>query len=439
MPIAATDRAVELRETILRLVREYTEIAHAPAPFVPGTSKITYAGRVFDARELENLVDSSLDFWLTSGPWTDRFEKQMRGFFGASDFALVNSGSSANLTMVTSLTTPLVKEPLVKGDEVVTPAVTFVTTLNPIIQNGLVPVFVDCEPGTYNADPAALEEAIGPRTRALMLPHTLGNPFDLDRVVALAEKHGLYLLEDCCDALGSTWGGKLVGTFGHLATLSFYPSHHMTMGEGGGVIVNRSTLVRPVQSVRDWGRDCWCAPGKSNTCGKRFGWHLGDLPEGFDHKYIYSCVGYNLKATDMQAAIGVAQFDKLPGFIARRRENFARLYSRLKRHEDRLILPKWLPKADPSWFGCPITVRPGTSRGALVQSLEERNIETRNILSGNVLRQPGYRDIPRRVVGDLRHSDTVMNDSFFLGVYPGLTPSMVDYMADSIDAFFANN
>lgn len=437
MTITATDRATELRNAILELVREYTALVHGPRPFVPGESKITYAGRVFDARELENLVESSLEFWLTSGPWTDRFEKQMRAFFGASDFALVNSGSSANLTMVTSLTSSMVEAPLQKGDEVITPAVTFVTTLTPIVQNGLIPVFVDCEVGTYNIDAAAVEAAIGPRTRVLMIPHTLGNPFDLGRIVPLAKQHGLYLLEDCCDALGSTWGGKLVGTFGHLASLSFYPSHHITMGEGGGVIVNRSTLVRPVQSIRDWGRDCWCAPGKSNTCSKRFGWQLGDLPEGYDHKYIYSNLGYNLKATDMQAAIGLAQFEKLPLFCARRRANFARLHDRLTRHEDRLILPKWLPDADPAWFGFPITVRPGTSRRALVQFLEERNIETRNILSGNVLRQPGFRDIPHRVVGDLRNADTVMNDSFFVGVYPGLTSAMLEYVADSVDAFFS--
>jgi len=432
-----SDRAAELRDAIQALVREYTDLVHQRAPFVPGESKVPYAGRVFDAREIENLVDASLEFWLTAGPWSDRFEKTMRGFFGAAEFALVNSGSSANLTMISALTsTSMVASPLVRGDEVITPAVTFPTTVTPIVQNGLVPVFVDCEIGTYNVDPAAVEAAIGPRTRALMIPHTLGNPFDLGRIAPLAERHGLYLLEDCCDALGSTWGGRLVGTFGHLASLSFYPAHHMTMGEGGGVIVNKSTLVRAVQSIRDWGRDCWCAPGQSNTCSKRFGWKLGDLPDGYDHKYIYSNLGYNLKATDLQAAIGVAQFEKLPSFCARRRENFARLYAGLKKFEDRLVLPRWLPEADPAWFGFPITVREGVSRRQLVKHLEDRRIETRMIFSGNVLRQPGFRDITHRVVGDLRHSDTVMNDTFFLGVYPGLTPAMIDYMIETVDGFF---
>ncbi len=394
---------------------------------------------MFDSREIENLVESSLEFWLTSGPWSLRFEREMGKFFGAARFLLVNSGSSANLTMLSSLTSPMVEAPLVNGDEVITPAVTFPTTLTPIVQNGLVPVFVDCDVGTYNIDATAVAAAIGPRTRALMIPHTLGNPFDLGRIVPLAERHGLYLLEDCCDALGSTWAGELVGTFGHVSSLSFYPAHQMTTGEGGGVIVNRSELVRAVQSIRDWGRDCWCPPGQSNTCGKRFGWQLGDLPEGYDHKYIYSSLGYNLKATDMQAAIGLAQFEKLPTFCARRRENFACLFSALKRHEDRVVLPKWLPEADPAWFGFPITVRTGTSRHALVRFLEDRKIETRMIFSGNVLRQPGFHGISHRVVGELKNSDTVINSTFFLGVYPGLTPTMLEYVIDSIDSFFVEH
>jgi CDP-4-dehydro-6-deoxyglucose reductase, E1 len=431
------ESAEALRRQILDLVRHYHALAHAPAPFVPGESKVPYAGRVFDARELTNLVESALDFWLTAGPWGQSFEKEMRKFFGAVDFLLVNSGSSANLTMVSALTSTMVEPRLEKGDEVVTPAVTFPTTLTPIVQNGLVPVFVDCEIGTYNADPDAVEAAIGPLTRALMIPHTLGNPFDLGRLVPLAERHGLYLLEDCCDALGSTFKGRLVGTFGHMASLSFYPAHHITMGEGGGVIVNRAGLSRAAQSIRDWGRDCWCPPGQANTCGKRFEWQLGDLPFGYDHKYIFSNLGYNLKVTDMQAAIGLAQLEKVPEFVARRRANFHRLYEGLRRWEDRLVLPRWLPQAEPAWFGFPITVRDSASRLEIVRFLESRKIETRMIFCGNVLRQPGFRDIPHRVVGELTGSDRVMNDTFFLGVYPGLTLPMLDYLLESFEAFFA--
>ncbi len=430
-------RSDALRREILDLVRKYYTEAHAPAPFVPGTSKVPYAGRVFDARELENLVESALDFWLTAGPWGQGFENEMRKFFGAVDCLLVNSGSSANLLMVSSLTSPMLERPLGPGDEVVTPAVTFPTTLTPILQNGLVPVFVDSEVGTYNADPEAVAAAIGPRTRALVLPHTLGNPVDLARIVPLAERHGLYLLEDCCDALGSTFDGRLVGTFGHMASLSFYPAHHMTMGEGGGVIINRGGLTRPAQSIRDWGRDCWCPPGQSNTCGKRFEWQLGDLPAGYDHKYIFSNLGYNLKVTDMQAAIGLAQLEKVPDFCARRRANFRRLYEGLRRWEDRLVLPCWLPQADPSWFGLPLTVREGVSRRDLVRFLEDRKIETRMIFCGNVLRQPAFRNIPRRVVGELTGADRVMSDTFFVGVYPGLTGEMIDYVLESFAAFFS--
>ena len=431
-----SDRAEALRGRILELVREYHALAHAPAPFVPGRSKVPYAGRVFDAREIENLVGSALDFWLTAGPYAQDFEKAMRQFFGAVAFLLVNSWSSANLLMVSALTSRMVERHLERGDEVVTPAVTFPTTLTPIVQNGLVPVFVDSELGTYNVDPKAVEAAIGPRTRALMIPHTLGNPADLATLTWLSKQHDLFLLEDCCDALGSTFDGRRVGTFGHMASLSFYPAHHMTMGEGGGVVINRGGLVRPAESIRDWGRDCWCAPGNANTCGKRFEWQLGDLPAGYDHKYIYSNLGYNLKATDLQAAIGLAQLQKVPEFCRRRRENFQRLYAGLARWEDRLVLPRWLPQADPAWFGFPITVREGLARLELVRFLDERKIETRMIFSGNVLRQPGFRSIMHRVVGDLTTSDAIMNDTFFLGVYPGLTPAMLDYVIESFEAFF---
>lgn len=429
-------RAQALRRQILDLVAEYTTLAHAPAAFVPGESKVPYAGRVFDAHELTNLVDSALDFWLTAGPWAAKLEHAMRRLFGAPDFLLVNSGSSANLTMVSALCSPMVERRLERGDEVITPAVTFPTTLTPIVQNGLVPVFVDCELGTYNVDPARVEAAIGPRTRALVVPHTLGNPFDVGRLTALAERHGLWLLEDCCDALGSTWNGRRVGSFGAMASLSFYPAHHMTMGEGGGVIVNRGGLARAAQSIRDWGRDCWCPPGQANTCGKRFDWKLGDLPEGYDHKYIYSNLGYNLKVTDMQAAIGLAQLGKLAEFCAKRRANFRRLYDGLTPFADRLVLPRWLPEADPAWFGFPVTVAEGVDRRALVGFLEARRIETRMVFAGNVLRQPGFRDIGHRVAGDLAATDRVMRDTFFVGVYPGLTPAMLDWIVDSFAAFF---
>lgn len=431
--------AAAVRQKILELVAEYARMTGVREPFVPGASKVPYAGRVYDHEEVGNLVDASLDFWLTAGPWSARFEGAMRARFGARACLLVNSGSSANLTMLTALTVPAVQARLVPGDEVITPAVTFPTTLAPIVQHGLVPVVVDCDPRTYNADPAAIEAAVGPRTRALMLPHTLGNPFDVDRVMAVAEKHHLYLLEDCCDALGSTWNGRSVGTFGAMSSLSFYPAHHITMGEGGAVIVNQSRFRRPAQSVRDWGRDCWCDPGQSDTCGKRFDWQLGDLPHGYDHKYVYSALGYNLKATEMQAAIGVAQLDKLDGFIAARRRNFARLRAALVPFEDRLVLPEHYPQADPAWFGLPLTVRPGTSRAALVAWLERHRIETRMLFGGNVLRQPGFRDIPRRVPGPLTHSDTVMTDAFFVGVYPGLTDAMLDHMADTFRRFFATH
>ena len=429
---AGATEASQLKQEILRKVRRYWEIAHRPAPFVAMKSRVNYAGRVFGPEEMVNLVDSALDFWLTLGPWGDLFEAKLRKYLGCHDVALVNSGSTANLTAVMALMSPLLDDPLRPGDEVVTPAVTFPTTLAPLVHCGLVPVFVDCEVGTYNVDPRLLEAAIGPRTRALMVPHTLGNPCDVDVIADLAKRHRLYVVEDACDALGGTWRGKPVGTFGDLATISFFPAHHITMGEGGAVIVNNPKLAKIVRSVRDWGRDCWCAPGESNTCGKRFGWELGELPRGYDHKYIYSTLGYNFKPTDMQAAIGCAQLDRLPGFVEKRRENFRRLYEALAPHQDRMILPTLEPRADPSWFGFPITVRDGVSRAALVRRLETANIETRQIFGGNILKQPGYRSITRRVHGTLEQTDRIMRDTFFVGVYPGLTPEMVEFVATRI-------
>lgn len=437
-PKAPSSDAEVLKQEILAKVRDYHSLAHVRPPFVPGESRVMYSGRTFGAEEIVNVVDAGLDFWLTLGPYGDLFERQLASYVGCRDTVLVNSGSSANLTAVMALMSPQLQRPLQRGDEVITPAVTFPTTLAPIVQCGLVPVFVDCELGTYNIDPEQLEAAISPRTRALFIPHTLGNPFALDIVSDLAREHELYLLEDSCDALGATFDGQRVGTFGELASLSFYPAHQMTMGEGGAVLVNHARYQRIVRSVRDWGRDCWCAPGESNTCGKRFGWKLGDLPAGYDHKYVYSHVGFNLKPTDLQAAIGVAQLQRVPGFVEARRRNFATLYAGLAQFADRLILPVSDPRAEPSWFGFPITVREGVSRQSLVRWLETGNIETRSVFGGNILRQPGYRDIEHRVHGSLERSDRIMRDTLFIGVHPGLTDEMLAYVIERFERFFAN-
>ena len=435
---AVTGPAAALKAEILEKVREYHALVNPPKRFEKRKSRVPYAGRVYGADEMTALVDSSLDFWLTLGPWGERFERKMRDFFGARDFACVNSGSTANLTAVMALMSKQLERPWKAGDEIITPAVTFPTTLAPLVHGGIVPVLVDCELGTYNVDPKEVERAITKKTRGLMIPHTLGNPCALDTLVALAQKHDLYLIEDTCDALGAKYDGKLAGTFGELGTLSFYPAHHITMGEGGGVIVNKGRLSRIVRSVRDWGRDCWCAPGESNTCGRRFGWKLGDLPVGYDHKYTYSNLGYNFKPTDMQAAVGTIQADRIPDFVARRNKNFARLYKGLKRYEDRLVLPKWEKKADPSWFAFPLTVKKVVTRAALVHHLETANIETRELFGGNILRQPGYKGIKARVVGKLPNSDRVMRDTFFIGVYPGLSDEMLDFVIEAFDEFFRN-
>ncbi len=431
------DEAAQLKTEILDRVRRYYHLVHEPPPFVPFQSRLQYAGRVFGPEEMVNLVDSSLDFWLTMGPYSELFEQKMKRYFGARDFAMVTSGSTANLTAILTMMSAQLPRPLRPGDEVITPAVTFPTTLAPLVHHGLVPVFVDCEIGTYNVNPRLLEGAISDRTRALMLPHTLGVPLDMDVVMDLVKRHGLYLIEDCCDALGATFRGRRVGTFGDLATLSFFPAHHITTGEGGGVIVNRPELGRIVRSVRDWGRDCWCAPGESNTCGKRFGWQLGALPAGYDHKFIYSNVSYNLKPTDMQAAIGVAQADRIEHFIARRRENFERLYRALEPYQDRLVLPTRDPRSEPSWFGFTITVKEGVSRRELVQWLEGAKIETREIFGGNILKQPGYQRVPHRIHGTLEQTDRVMRDTFFIGVYPGMTEEMIEFIAERFKGFFA--
>jgi CDP-6-deoxy-D-xylo-4-hexulose-3-dehydrase len=429
--------AERLRGEILDLVRQYHEVAFPERHFVPGESPLVYAGRVFDEEEVVNLVDASLDFWLTEGRYVDAFEKRFARWFGRRHALLTTSGSSANLLALSGLTSPkLGARALRRGDEVITVAAGFPTTVNPTIQNGLVPVFCDVHVPTYNIDVTQLEEALSERTRAVMIAHTLGNPFDLRAVTAFCEEHDLWLVEDCCDAVGSLYDGRQVGTFGDLATVSFYPAHHMTMGEGGAVLMQRGQLKVIVESFRDWGRDCWCDPGKENTCGKRFGHQQGQLPFGYDHKYIYSHVGYNLKVTDMQAAVGLAQLDKVDGFCAARRRNFVLLHEALQDVQDALVLPEATPHSDPSWFGFPIGLRAGSGlvRRDVVQHLEAHKVATRQLFAGNLVRQPAYVDVPHRRVGDLRNSDYVMNEVFWVGVYPGLSEGHIEYMADTIRA-----
>ncbi len=428
----------ELRAEILKLVEVYCSEKFTKAPFSPGNDLVHYAGRVFDADELHNLIDSSLDFFLTAGRYSEEFEADFADKLGVSNALLVNSGSSANLIALTTLTSPkLGARRLKPGDEVLTVAAGFPTTLAPILQNNLVPVFIDVNLGDYTAIPERIAAAIGPKTRAIMMAHTLGVPFDLDCVLELAKKHDLWVIEDNCDALGSLYREKLTGSFGHLASHSFYPAHHITMGEGGCVVTNDDELARIARSFRDWGRDCYCAGGENNTCGKRFSQQFGTLPAGYDHKYVYSHIGYNLKVTDMQAAIGCAQLKKLDGFVARRKENFTQLTSMLKPFEGQLILPKATPKSDPAWFAFPITVREeaGFTRNDLTQFLESRKIETRNLFSGNLLRHPAFEGIPCRIVGDLLNTDLITTNTFFIGVYPGLTDAHLQYMAGSFGDF----
>lgn len=432
------NRAAELREQILKLVGEYSAVAFEEKPFFPGITPVPVSGRVFDGDEVSALVASSLDFWLTAGPYAATFEQRFARVCGVRGASLVNSGSSANLLALTCLTSPSLGERrLSPGDEVLTVASGFPTTLNPIIQNRLVPVFVDVDVPTYNVNVAELEAAIGPRTRAIMLAHTLGNPFNLAAVEALAKKHDLYLVEDCCDAVGSLYDGKPVGTFGDVATTSFYPAHHITMGEGGAVLTGSPKLKKIVESLRDWGRDCWCEPGKDNTCGKRYGHQLGTLPCGYDHKYTYSHIGYNLKVTDMQAAIGVAQLEKLPRFVAARRQNFAFLREAFSDLEEYLILPEATPNSDPSWFGFPISVRDGApfTRDELVQHLEQHKIGTRLLFAGNLLRQPAYAGIEHRRASSLANADYITRATFWIGVYPGLTRKKLDYMVSTLKSF----
>jgi CDP-6-deoxy-D-xylo-4-hexulose-3-dehydrase len=430
----------ETRDEILDLVARYHGERHGSRPFEPGRDPVRYAGRVFGPEELQLLVDSSLDFYLTASRFTEQFEAGVAEYLGLSDALFVNSGSSANLVALTALTSPkLGDRRLQPGDEVITVAAGFPSTVAPIVQNGLVPVFVDVRLGDYNVDPDQLRAAVSPRTRAIMLAHTLGVPFDVDTVAELVQARDLWLVEDNCDALGSTYRGRLTGTFGHLATSSFYPAHHITTGEGGMVYTRDQALARIAQSIRDWGRDCYCAGGENNTCGKRFAQQFGGLPYGYDHKYVYSHLGYNLKATDMQAAIGCAQLARLDGFIAARKHNHARLFEALSPFQDRLLLPVAPPNTDPSWFGFVITVHEdaGFTRNELTGFLEANRIETRTLFSGNLLRHPAFETIERRVIGDLETTDAITQHTFFVGVYPGLDDARVDYMGDTFARFMS--
>ncbi len=431
-------RDAQLRAEILELVREYYQERFANREFKPGTDLVHYAGRVFDAQELVNLVDSSLDFFLTANRYSESFEADFADFFGLTNSLLVNSGSSANLVAITSLTSPQLGDRRLRpGDEVITVAAGFPTTVAPMIQNQLVPVFVDVNLGDYTAIPSMVEEAISPKTRAIIMAHTMGVPFDLDTVMRLARAHDLWVVEDNCDALGSRYHGKLTGTFGDLATVSFYPAHHVTMGEGGAVITANDLLGRITRSIRDWGRDCYCAGGENNTCGKRFSQQFGTLPFGYDHKYVYSHIGYNLKVTDMQAAVGMAQLAKLESFIARRKANFEKIYDMLKPYNDQLLLPHPTPYSDPSWFGFVITVRKESSftRNDLTRFLETNHIETRNLFAGNLLRHPAFMNIEHRVVGDLTNTDIITERTFFIGVYPGIDDAQLDYLGSVFARF----
>ena len=428
-------KAEHLRAKILKLTEEYHTEAFPVHEFVPGVSPIPVSGKVFDAVEMKFLIDSGLDFWLTTGRFADDFQKTFSQWWGVRHTILVNSGSSANLLALSALSSPhLGAKALHPGDEVITVAASFPTTVNPILQNNLVPVFIDVHIPTYNVDVNQLEAALSPKTRAIMIAHTLGNPFDLNVVTEFAKQHDLWLIEDCCDATGATYGGRKVGTFGQIATVSFYPAHHITMGEGGAVLTDKPKLKTLIESFRDWGRDCWCEPGKDNTCGKRFEWQLGDLPHGYDHKYTYSHIGYNLKATDMQAAVGLAQMQKVDGFIQKRRENFAYLHAGLADVQEYFILPEPTPNSEPSWFGFPIAVRPSApfTRNQAVQFLENRKIATRLLFGGNLVRQPAYKNTPHRIAVPLVNADFVTNNVFWVGVYPGLTTPMLDYITETI-------
>ena len=431
------DPMLRLRHEISKLVEEYASIYLNSTEFKPGIDQVPVSGRVLSIDDFQNLVSSSLDGWLTSGTYTIDFERALANFVGVRHALFVNSGSSANLLALTGLTSPkLGARALKPGDEVITVAMGFPTTINPIIQNGLRPVLVDIDNLTLNALPAALEEAVSSKTRAIMLAHTLGNPFDLETVTRICKENNLWLIEDSCDALGSTYQGQRVGSFGDLATLSFYPAHHITTGEGGAVLIKSPLVKKQVESFRDWGRDCYCEPGKDNSCAKRYGWKLGNLPEGYDHKYTYSHIGYNLKATDIQAALGLSQIGRIDDFIAKRKDNFNYLREHLSQ-VDGLKLASATPNSDPSWFGFPITLDPEhpVNREDLLRFLDSRGIKSRLIFAGNITKQPAYTSVDFKIIGSLKNSDMAMERAFWIGVYPGLTRPMLDYAISSIEEF----
>ena len=431
----------EMREAIMDMAEVYADKFHAPRDFDPGFSPVPVSGKVIGGTEMRSLIDSALDFWLTSGRFNTKFEQRMRAVLGRKVVLTCNSGSSANLLAMTALTSPeLGDRALQPGDEVITCATGFPTTVNPSFNNNLVPVFLDVDIPTYNIQTEALEEALSPRTRAIMVAHTLGNPFDLKTIMDFAKKHDLYVVEDTCDALGAEYDGKKVGTFGDIGTLSFYPAHHITMGEGGAVYCDSPKLKRALECLRDWGRDCWCDSGKDNTCQKRFEWQLGELPYGFDHKYTYSHLGYNLKITDMQAAVGLAQIPKIGEFVEARRQNYAFLRRQLEALESYFILPEATPNSNPSWFGFPLTVRKdaGFTRDDLVKHLNDKKIGTRLLFGGNLLRQPYMLGRNYRTAGEIVNADIVMNDTFWIGVYPGLNEESLGYMFEVIDGFIKN-
>lgn len=433
------DKKTRLRHDILEKVKAYYASEKTGKKFIPGNTVIRYAGRVYDEEELVNLVDASLDFWLTAGRYAEKFERDLAKFLGIKHCLLTNSGSSANLLAVSALTSPLLKDRQIKpGDEVITTACGFPTTLNPILQNNLTPVFIDIDIGTYNIQAEKIEKAITKKTRAIFTAHTLGNPINIDLIGKMVKKHNLWWIEDNCDSLGSKYRNRYTGGFGDISTNSFYPPHHITMGEGGAVLTNNPLLRKIILSFRDWGRDCWCETGHDNTCHKRFTQKFGDLPYGYDHKYVYSHIGYNLKATDMQAAIGVAQLEKLPGFIEARKKNFKYLYRVFKRYEDYLILPEPEKYSEPSWFGFPVLVREDAyfKRGDIVAYLEDEKIATRMLFGGNLAKQPAYKNAEYRISGNLKNTDLVMNNLFWVGVYPGLTKPMLFYIKKIVDNFF---
>ena len=433
------DNIFNIRNEILSLVNDYSDINFKQKEFVPGVSEVPVSGKVIGSLELKNMVEASLDGWLTTGRFNEQFEKKLSSFLGIKCLLTVNSGSSANLIAFSTLTSPKLKERAIqKGDEVITVAAGFPTTVNPIIQFGAIPVFIDAKIPTYNIDESLVEEAITNKTKAIMLAHTLGNPFNVKKIKEICDKYNLWLIEDSCDALGSKFNNQNVGTFGDLATLSFYPAHHITMGEGGAVFTNSKKLERIAESFRDWGRDCYCEPGKDNTCNKRFDWQLGDLPFGYDHKYTYSHLGYNMKITDMQAACGLAQLNRLEIFIRKRRENFNFLYKNIKALEEFLILPEPEKNSEPSWFGFPLTLKKNNkyNRNDLIKYLNENKIGTRLLFSGNLVKQPYMKSINFKVHGNLKNTDLIMENTFWIGLYPGLYKSHLEYSVSKIKNYF---